>query len=63
MVIETCNTDQEPTRNSFDSHICYAAAQPITDPESGAFERIYYMGGNGPHSGERNSSFALVWMN
>eukprot|EP00900_Chrysochromulina_parva_P003258 jgi/Chrpa1/12933/Chrysochromulina_OHIO_Genome00022119-RA len=42
---------------SFDSHICFAAARPI--PHA-AEERIYYMGGNGPHSGARNSSLGLA---
>lgn len=42
--------------NAFDSHVCFAA-KPVT---FGGVERIYYMGGNGPHSGERNSSLGLA---
>ena len=51
--------------NDFDSHICFAAASPVlvggsdTDADSGV-HRIYYMGGNGPHNGDRNSSFGLA---
>eukprot|EP01043_Picozoa_sp_COSAG02_P037712 COSAG02_NODE_2850_length_7897_cov_2.970633_7_plen_568_part_00 len=47
---------QDPA-NAFDSHIIFAAMQPTT---VGDKERVYYMGGNGPHSGARNSSFALA---
>ena len=47
---------QDPA-NAFDSHIIFAAMQPTT---VGGKERVYYMGGNGPHSGARNSSFALA---
>ena len=43
--------------NDFDSHVCFAAASPVLVD---ATHRIYYMGGNGPHSGDRNSSFALA---
>merc|ERR1712187_362961 len=39
-------------------HVCFAAAQPITVPGEGV--RIYYMGGNGPHNGARNSSIGLA---
>jgi len=47
--------------NAFDSHIIFAAAYPIRmDKDDNV--RIYYMGGNGPHSGARNSSFALATM-
>jgi hypothetical protein len=42
---------------SFDSHICFAAARPV---ELESEHRIYYMGGNGPHNGARNSSFGLA---
>ena len=42
---------------TFDSHICFAAAVPIS---SGGRELLYYMGGNGPHSGARNSSLGLA---
>ena len=31
---------------------------PLKMPDGSS--RIYYMGGNGPHSGKRNSSFALA---
>ena len=42
---------------AFDSHVCFAAASPASwDGE----ERIYYMGGDGPHSGVRNSSFGVA---
>lgn len=44
--------------NAFDSHICFAAASPLQMEDGSA--RIYYMGGNGPHNGERNSSLALA---
>jgi hypothetical protein len=47
--------------NPFDSHIIFAAAYPVKMPEDGSV-RVYYMGGNGPHSGPRNSSFALATM-
>ena len=42
---------------SYDSHVCFAAAAPVAWRGE---ERLYYMGGNGPHSGERNSSFGLA---
>ena len=45
--------------NAFDSHIIFAAASPVT---VGDLTRIYYMAGDGPHSGDRNSSFALATM-
>jgi hypothetical protein len=42
---------------AFDSHVCFAAASPASwDGET----RIYYMGGDGPHSGVRNSSFGVA---
>ena len=44
--------------NDFDSHICFAAA-PVHDPIAKQ-EMLFYMGGNGPHNGARNSSFALA---
>ena len=47
--------------NPFDSHIIFAAAYPIRMPADNSV-RVYYMGGNGPHSGPRNSSFALANM-
>jgi hypothetical protein len=43
---------------SFDSHVCFAAHMPLKMPDGSA--RVYYMGGDGPHSGARNSSFALA---
>ena len=43
---------------SFESHVCFAAHSPLRMPDGSA--AIYYMGGNGPHSGARNSSFALA---
>eukprot|EP00040_Diaphanoeca_grandis_P030608 m.181262 g.181262 ORF g.181262 m.181262 type:complete len:335 (+) comp32056_c0_seq8:340-1344(+) len=44
-------------QGTFDSHVCFAAHKPIRTT-TGA--DLYYMGGNGPHSGNRNSSFALA---
>eukprot|EP00041_Stephanoeca_diplocostata_P024330 m.613503 g.613503 ORF g.613503 m.613503 type:complete len:263 (+) comp22502_c0_seq12:1368-2156(+) len=58
IAIERCSrplTSSVP--NAFDSHICFAAARPI---ELADGIRVYYMGGNGPHSGDRNSSFAVA---
>ena len=43
---------------SFESHVCFAAHTPLKMPDGTT--RLYYMGGNGPHSGKRNSSFALA---
>ena len=43
--------------SDFDSHIIFAAAMPFRHGDS---EWLYYMGGDGPHSGARNSSFALA---
>ena len=43
---------------SFDSHVCFAAHSPLKMPDGSS--RVYYMGGDGPHSGARNSSFALA---
>ena len=43
---------------TFDSHVCFAAHLPLRMSDGSA--RVYYMGGNGPHSGARNSSFALA---
>jgi len=49
--------------NSFDSHICFAAAHPVKLPNE---TRMYYMGGDGPHYSppkgplHRNSSFGLA---
>ena len=44
-------------RGAFDSHICFAAASPSA---WGGSERLYYFGGNGPHSGERNSLLGVA---
>eukprot|EP01084_Bolivina_argentea_P301213 519588_1 len=43
----------------YDSYICFAAGYPIVVDN---MVRLYYMGGNGPHYGNRNSSFALATM-
>lgn len=43
---------------TFDSHVCFAAHLPIK-LSSGEIQ-LYYMGGNGPHSGLRNTSFGLA---
>lgn len=43
--------------NPFDSHICFAA-KPIE--VSDGIPLIYYMGGNGPHDGWRNTSLGLA---
>lgn len=42
---------------SFDSHIIFAAAHPVPLESS---IRLYYMGGDGPHNGPRNSSLGLA---
>jgi len=62
MEVSMCQRAPSPSpspapKNEFDSHVCFAAAQPV---HVDGMERVYYMGGNGPHSGERNSSFALA---
>ena len=44
----------------FDSHICFAAHLPLRMPDGSS--RIYYMGGNGPHDGKRDTSLGLVSM-
>ena len=44
----------------FDSYICFTAAYPIIDEGEKDKIRLYYFGGNGPHDGQRNSSFALA---
>lgn len=48
--------------NPFDSHVIFAASYPKKMADEGGNVRVYYMGGNGPHSGQRNSSFALAIM-
>jgi hypothetical protein len=46
---------------AFDSHIVFAAATPFRHGTGdAAAERLYYMGGNGPHGGPRNSSLGLA---
>jgi len=42
---------------AFDSHVCFAASSPV---QWKGEERLYFMGGNGPHSGERNSSLGVA---
>ena len=49
---------ESSSHNDFDSHICFAAAHPTLGPEGDV--RLYYMGGNGPHNGARNSSLGLA---
>ena len=44
---------------TFDSHICFAANKPLS---FGDKEFLYYMGGNGPHGGARNSSLGLAML-
>ena len=47
--------------SSFDSHVIFAAARPFRyGLGNEAVERIYYMGGDGPHNGPRKSSFGLA---
>eukprot|EP00966_Prymnesium_polylepis_P126585 2927293-Prymnesium_polylepis.1 len=53
--------------SAFDSHIIFAAASPFRNAaplhdgkSDDQTEWIYYMGGDGPHSGARKSSFALA---
>jgi len=55
--------DVHDPSNSFDSHVIFAStgqapAGPMLDEDGLA--RVYYMGGNGPHSGTRNTSFGLA---
>eukprot|EP00937_MAST-01D_sp_MAST-1D-sp2_P007180 g7180.t1 len=50
-----------PTSPPFDSHIIFPAHLPITQPEDGRV-RLYYMGGNGPHNGPRNTSLGLAML-
>ena len=45
--------------NTFDSHEIFLAALPITHDHQG---RLYYMGGNGPHNGDRNSSLSVAYL-
>ena len=43
---------------SFDDHIVFTS-KPVLDPATRQ-SLVYYMGGNGPHSGYRNTSFAVA---
>ena len=43
----------------FDDHIIFPAHTPFVDTASGNV-RVYYMGGNGPHNGARNTSLGLA---
>jgi hypothetical protein len=43
---------------AFDSHVCFGAHLPTRMPDGSS--RIYFMGGNGPHNGLRNSSLGLA---
>ena len=36
---------------SYDSYVCFAAHSPVVGPDGKVW--LYYMGGNGPHSGYR----------
>mmetsp|Transcript_8143 Transcript_8143/g.25111 ORF Transcript_8143/g.25111 Transcript_8143/m.25111 type:complete len:562 (+) Transcript_8143:164-1849(+) len=45
-----------PLGPAFDSHIVFAARPVRDDP----LLRIYYMGGDGPHGGKRNTSLGLA---
>lgn len=42
---------------AFDSHICFAAHKPVLVNDE---IWLYYMGGNGPHNGARNTSLGLA---
>jgi hypothetical protein len=44
---------------SFSSHIIFAADAPVPVPAEESV-RVYYMGGNGPHNGPRNTSLGLM---
>jgi hypothetical protein len=44
---------------AFDSHVIFAAARPFRHDDTGD-EWMYYMGGNGPHDGARESAFGLA---
>lgn len=43
----------------FDSNVCFASTQPFVDNITG-LTSVYYIGGNGPHNGDRNSSLGLA---
>lgn len=50
---------------SYDSHITFAADSPVIMPAGSVADdpsehiRVYYMGGNGPHNGARNTSLGM----
>jgi hypothetical protein len=50
---------------SFDSHTIYTAwsgeASPVLDPQNEEITRFYYVGGNGPHDGQRDDSIGLAY--
>ena len=46
--------------SEFDSHVCFAAHLPLRMADGSS--RLYYMGGDGPHSGERKSALGLATM-
>jgi hypothetical protein len=43
-----------------DSHTTYAAARPMIDPNDPARLLLYYAGGNGPHTGQRDDFMMLA---
>eukprot|EP00483_Globobulimina_turgida_P007360 UN07374 len=43
----------------YDSYICFTAGYPVVIDGT---VRLYYFGGNGPHSGQRESFFAMATM-
>ena len=45
----------------FDSHTCYAAP-PLLDPHDSKKVRLYYAGGNGPHSGGGKEHGRADWI-
>jgi len=46
---------------AFDSHICFAAAHPLPAAAgSAAATTLFYMGGDGPHNGPRNSALGAA---
>jgi hypothetical protein len=50
---------ENPMSPPFDSHIIFSAHTPFADAAS-EHVRVYYMGGNGPHNGPRNTSLGLA---
>ena len=72
MRIDTCGREQSeeqassvppssslppPRSEPFDSHIIFSAHTPF---EYNGAVRVYYMGGDGPHNGPRNTSLGLA---